>query len=413
MMVWSLDTDDFGAKCLGESYKLLKNIVNELNDPTFVKRNISISKITTNVVVPTTEMVSTYDTSTMEYSFETTESTWSTNPAINKDITESTTQISTIGPKKPVKAKLKIKTDAKLKNEDEAVTIKNPNEKHTVDTKKLQTEQQTEKPPAKEEKRLTNQVQQSTERKRRKMKIRRRLNPEESQVLRRKVAGKRPIQKLKHKTEQQGGMLSKPTHVENNGSLTLNETLAVKSNPHQGEHNTHADIPVTDTTRTGSENEQASASLQNGNNSNEITLSKRIKVARKRQPEAVMTAKNKEQEQVAPSTIIITSKSSKAENSTQQDDKSVSSITQVNDVPEKSLVTIPSTPSTSRLTSAILDPTTQKRLETTPKETTTATPLTHETDVNQGKNDNNGRTKMRRRRKQKQSNVDQQANEAI
>ena len=41
-MLWSLDTDDFDDMCLSELYPLLNAIVTALNDPTFVKVNISL-----------------------------------------------------------------------------------------------------------------------------------------------------------------------------------------------------------------------------------------------------------------------------------------------------------------------------------------------------------------------------------
>lgn len=48
-MIWSLDTDDFTNKCMAQAYPVLNTVVTELNDPTFVKRNISVMFSNSNV----------------------------------------------------------------------------------------------------------------------------------------------------------------------------------------------------------------------------------------------------------------------------------------------------------------------------------------------------------------------------
>lgn len=54
MMIWSLDTDDFTNKCMTQAYPVLNTVVTELNDPTFVKRNISVVFANPNVTPSTT-----------------------------------------------------------------------------------------------------------------------------------------------------------------------------------------------------------------------------------------------------------------------------------------------------------------------------------------------------------------------
>ncbi|XP_045214152.2 chitinase-like protein 3 isoform X3 [Mercenaria mercenaria] len=44
VMIWSLDTDDFADMCLSQEYPILNTVVTDINDPTFVKPNVSVTR---------------------------------------------------------------------------------------------------------------------------------------------------------------------------------------------------------------------------------------------------------------------------------------------------------------------------------------------------------------------------------